>query len=479
MKSKSSLTSKVFLITIIAIISLISCKKEEKKGEPKEEKVEEAIAADYKKAEKPCLCESSWFPHSQTMNPKEGKGSPFDVSSTTNCIFHQWSWQKFLWLTKSEGSLPLFLNQKEVVQVDDQMIPVSQYKESNIVLEYTEQAGSNGILKTNPAYNSSNKAETVYYSIHANPIMLKAAEDFKRRLNLKTKDSLPHNNLEVFPVGSFELKASWVDINAIPADKQVNYYTTKATIIDPPSEVLRSATMALLGIHVVGVVENHPEFIWATFEHNDMAPNYNWKSNSADSSTEKLLFTKGSTTGLDGITYVKNKGVKIPSKAYDLFQYGVPVDASGFLETSQPGAVNFNNIQSINSCVAEKLKDVWNHYFYNGSIWLDTDGMTPKQQAQKIVDLGGNIGNATPGSSARGSLNCANVTMETFTQTFQSNISDIKVSNLANCFSCHAGRTTRSNTDTTSIHSLLYVSHIFDALIIADKRMTRDEINAL
>ena len=33
-----------------------------------------------------------------------------------------------------------------------------------------------------------------------------------------------------------------------------------------------SVTVALIGLHVVGVVEDHPEFVWATFEHEDNAP---------------------------------------------------------------------------------------------------------------------------------------------------------------------------------------------------------------
>ena len=43
-----------------------------------------------------CPCDASWFPHSQTPPPAEGAGSPFDTTSTTNCIFQQWSYQKFL-----------------------------------------------------------------------------------------------------------------------------------------------------------------------------------------------------------------------------------------------------------------------------------------------------------------------------------------------------------------------------------------------
>jgi hypothetical protein len=82
--------------------------------------------------------------------------------------------------------------------------------------------------------------------------------------------------------------------------------------------------------------------------------------------------------------------------------------------------------------VKSQLNDVWANYFYNGSIWLNTDGKTPLQQAQLIDSLAGNMGNATPGSFARGSMNCANVTMETFTQTFETNINQINVNTFKN-----------------------------------------------
>ena len=43
-----------------------------------------------------CYANPLWFPHADTPAPEEGKGSPFDVSETTNQIFHQWSWKKLL-----------------------------------------------------------------------------------------------------------------------------------------------------------------------------------------------------------------------------------------------------------------------------------------------------------------------------------------------------------------------------------------------
>ncbi|MDO5979737.1 hypothetical protein [Flavivirga spongiicola] len=466
---KSIIALNSTLLATILTICFLSCKKEKKVEDVKNETV---TTYNEKKGDALCLSEASWFPHSQTPPPAEGKGSPFDVTSTTNCIFHQWSWQKFLWVTKPEGGLPLFLNQKEIIQVTDAMKPVIQQEGANVVLTDTIQAGSkHGVLKANPAYNSATgKAFTVHYSIHTSLIMQKSAEIFKVAL---ASGKLPANNLQTFPVGSLELKVSWIDATAVPNDKLNNYYITTAAIINKDGKTYTNTKVALLGMHVVGVVENHPEFIWATFEHNDMAPNYDWKANSASSTSDKLLFAKGSTTGLDGITFIKDDKPVLASKAYDLFQYGVPVTASGYMDTSQKEPENFNHIKEINASVTKNLKDVWKNYFYNGSIWIDTDGLTPSQQAQKIVSLGGSIGAATPGSSARGSLNCANVTMETFTQTFQNNISDINVKNLANCFSCHNPISFTGNT------SPIYLSHIFDAYIKSSEGKSKEEIDLM
>jgi len=145
------------------------------------------------------------------------------------------------------------------------------------------------------------------------------------------------------------------------------------------------------------------------------------------------------------------------------------------METSQKGSQNFNTISDINNCVHNHLKDVWNNYFYNGSIWLDTAGYaTTKKQAKKIIELGESIDDATPGSLARGSLNCANVSMETFTQTFQNSLSKVKVNNLANCFSCHGAKDFA-----TKDSSPLYLSHVFNALVHIKNGKTKEDTNLL
>ncbi len=477
-------------LLVLSLVLLSSCKK--KKEEPVKTTT---TAVAYNKIVLESLCENDWFPHSQTPAPEEGKGSPFDTISTTNAIFHQWSWQKFLWLTKPEYQiekllvkqdgkevplfvgemLPLFLNPEKMLQVDSHLGSVKPEPGASVVLEDTAQAGSSGILRTNPAYNpANNKEETVFYSIHVSPILKNAAEKFKDSI---LNGSLTKDNLSSFPVGSLELKVSWTTIDAIPVNKRANYFTTVGAVDDGKGNFINTE-VALLGMHVVGVVENHPEFIWATFENNDLAPNYNRKDNEANSSEDKLLFAKGNTTGIDGIYWdtITQKPSKL-YKAYDLFQFGVPRDSiGGFMNTSQQEPVNFNNIKNINDCVKanlEKEVGAWKNYFYNGSIWVDTDGLNNKEQAQLLVKLGGSIGAATKGSSARGSLNNANVTMETFTQTFNSSLKHINVANLANCFSCHNAESY------TSDKSPIYLSHIFDAYIKRAEGKTFNEVELL
>lgn len=453
---KNTLTLSLGGLAIIGMAILTNC------TSGSEEKVEKTSYETSSSPDSLCIVNPSWFPHSQTPAPEEGIGSPFDTSSTTNQIFHQWSWNKFLWLTKPDaGGNPLFLNQAKVKQVTSHMGAVTVPSGALVVLQDTAQAGpSSAILMTNPDYNNGNGA-MVYYSIHMNPSMYASGVSFANQLKNGT---LPATNDASFPVGSFELKVAWVPVSAIPAAKQDEYYTTTASLSTNGGASFTNTEVALIGMHVVGVVENHPEFIWATFEHDDLSPDYDWEANKAVSASDQLLFKKGNTTGINGIVY--NSGTNLgqdPYRAFDLFQYGIPRNpGGGFMTTSQQEPTDFQNVDGINQCVKAQLEeenDVWANYFYNGSIWLNMDGKTPTQQAQLIDSLGLNndMDNATPGSYARGSMNCANVTMETFTQTFNTSISQINVSNLANCFSCHSSQSFSQSSNVSPI----YLSHTF------------------
>lgn len=452
-------------------------------------------------SEKSCLAEPSWFPHSQTTNPKEGKDSPFANGKTvTNLDFYKWSWQKFLWLTKpvqvsrtlnimDDGklkpltildTLPLFLVEDKIIAIDDAMREIKTRGGANVHLIYNEQACSNQVLQSNPDYGLEKTSYEVLYSLHTSPIMQQAAKDFIYQMETGVLDSVV--NYKGFPVGSLELKVSWIDIAALPDGEVANYFVTKAAISRDGGKTFKVRDAAMLGMHVVGVVENHPEFVWATFQKKDMTVAYDFPNNKATASEEKLLFKKGSTSGIEGILFPNNGKTPTPYEAYELFEYGVPVNKDGsFMVTSQSEPNNLNNIKDINTCVSNNLKDVFKNYYCNGAVWLNTeDYKTAEEQGRMIVSLGNHIGSAEPKGKGelgllRGSTNCANATMETFTQTFQSSLDSVNVSTLANCFSCHTAPSFKNY----SIQSPLYVSHIFDAAVQRSNGSSDKEIELM
>lgn len=461
----------VYLSLIITLsILLTSCKKEKKfKKEPITYKEISTQTISY--------CDPIWFPHSQTPPPSEGDGSPFDQSTSTNLIFHQWSWQKFLWLTKPMKSGKV-LFEEEYNLVNNQMVPVSPVDSIHLVLTDTSQAGSGGILMSSPSFTALNKSETVYYSIYTNDILQKASDSLK---TVMLNDTTLLNNKFIFPIGAVELKVSWIKTTAIPDSQIGNYYTTEA-YISPTAEKTK---VALLGMHVTGVVKNHPEFIWATFEHNYMTPLYDWTNTTnkdvpVTSSNEKLFFKEGATATIADISWPK--GTKpAPKNVFGVYKYGVPrVAGNGFMKTPQQEPANYNNIDSINTCVAVHLKDVWKNYFYNGSTWLNTDGMTPAEQANTLVKLGGSIGNVAKDTLLRGSTGLSNITMETYTQIFNTPIHTTNINGLANCFSCHSSIASIAiGGNTKSYTSPLYLSHIFRSYLNKSSGLSKEEIETI
>ncbi len=234
----------------------------------------------------------------------------------------------------------------------------------------------------------------------------------------------------------------------------------------------------------MGIVYNHPEFVWATFEHNNLVPNYDWEATTTSdvpvtSDTNMLMFEKGA---VGTIANLASNGTTDSTNVFAVNQYGTPRQAqNGYLSTSQPGAENYTNISSINTSVSSQLTDIWNNYYYNGSIWIDTEGFDyPTEQAQLLDSLGNNLSNSAPGQLPRGSVAAYNITMETYEQLGFSppaNIYQQSVETMGNCFSCHSAGS----------GSALNISHIFNGAVDnanghssqKTKQKHLDEINEL
>lgn len=469
MKNKFNLTLVVVLLTITGSYLLNACSDPTKKVGEENSYTTTSTS----------LCDSTWFPHSQTPPPEEGKGSPFDTSSTTNLIFHQWSWQKFLWLTRPMTNGKAFF-EDSLTLVTNELQPVSPQMGTSLVLTDIGQAGSGGVLMSNPTYNG--QTDTVYYGIYVNQLLLDESEIMR---DIILMDTNMLNNRATYSVGALEVKTSWIPITSIPTDEQGDYYITTAYI----TSLQDTQQVALLGMHVVGVVENHPEFIWATFEHRDLAAFYDWSATTNQdvpvTSTENLpFFDSTATSGIAAITYTPPPS---PQNIFTVFQYGIPRTAgNAFMpNTSQDSATdqsNLDHIEGLNACVAANLSGAWKHYFYNGSVWLNTDGKDRDEQIDFMLAGGDTIGTPAAGTEVRGSLAAFNITMETFDQTFGvSEIHSMTDENLTNCMSCHSTSAKIILGTDTFRHqkSLFYFSHLFRSYMSKSSGVSISDIEKL
>ncbi len=428
-----------------------------------------------------CLAPASWF----TMNngnhvtpaPNEGPTSPFANNATvTNCDFHQWSWQKFLWLTTETNGVPFFLENLKQVSPTGQVLP----RPNGVVLTDTAQASHAGDILKTPSFSTGTPPETtVYYAIFSNDLLL----DTMIKYAPIAKNN-PNDVTDVtFPVGALEVKTSWIAVSGL-ADSS-NYFITNGEINGTPARV------ALLGMHVVGVVENHPEFVWATFEHTDLAPQYSWANSTTTtdapvtSTTDYPFFAAGSTATVANISSQNG----IFTNVFSLYPFGTPVQMvaadNGFVQeymvTSQDGAENYNNISQINASVKSQLTDIWQNYYYNGSIWINTEGYVGADaQAALLNSLSYNLSNSEPGKLTRGSVSAYNITMETYVQAGfgPSSIHGVTVDNLANCFSCH------NTYGTGASQSPLNFSHVYSGYLqtlqgFNPKQVKQNHVNAI
>jgi hypothetical protein len=378
-----------------------------------------------------CVAPSSWFPHSQTPSPEEGTNSPFaDDTTTTNCDFHLWSWQKFLYLTRTAANGRL--NFENLVQVDNQMKRLSN---DTLILDDTTQAGTATVL-----LDKSN--HPIYYAIYMDSTMYNFANEYTELFitNCGTGNGLDSAKMKQFgydtltyPVGSFEVKTSWILASSLAQNELADYYTTSAMLNNQMTQV------ALIGMHIVGRVINHPEFIWATFDHQDLAPTVQWPQNIlTDSIPDPAQILSNSNSlfyyanlPMDSCSIKKSSTSTAPFKSiYHLFDHGTQVGYNGITQAAaKQDSANLSNINILNNSVLNNLTndgDLWRNYVYFGSIWIDPTTST-------LQPGDGSIG-SLDAANLRGSRALSNITMETYIQFLGSNPTPTKS---FNCFGCH------------------------------------------
>ena len=377
-------------------------------------------------ARQACGAPAAWFP----TTPQ-----PVNFAVSDNCSFHQWAWQEFLWLTQPSGTAgapnfmgfaypsdlfvanPLPYPGRASTAEPLDLLPRDRKDDETIEIDGISQAGTTNIL-------IDANGQPVYYVMLIDSTWYNFARDSGYNAlpkRLAAPDSL---NFPTGGPGSIELKTAWrvaqMGDSVLIPNAASRFITTRANIapvsvsggsfvVDTANPV--AATMALVGMHVVGTVPNHPEFIWATFEHVDNAPSC--AATPAGSTNPATGQPWSLYTGSPNCTTVfgpcnsgQQSGASFtPTPICQMNPWGDTSDTTS----------NAQNIQSINASVAGQLtgqRALLKNYMLLGGQWTFPGGL-PALFAR---------GRDT--TNIHGSPKLANTTMESFTQT-------------ATCFSCH------------------------------------------
>lgn len=277
---------------------------------------------------------------------------------------------------------------------------------------------------------------------------------------------------------AMEVKASWVEVSSAEAANYVTIIASVPDYIRTPTKWtltkhMRTVTLGLIGMHVVGSANGHPEMLWSTFEHFGNTPNaaYSYMNNATPSQMVSVpqntsgswLFCQTNCTGtmntqlakLDSTTgniiQPSSSGPPIgPSNTMRVHAWGAATNAApNALVTS--AAQSNSDVISINNSVLGQLvgNDIRKNYFFVGSVWA-SGGVTPDNPFYANVTPGTMPPPppTSPGNEV-GTSQISNSTMETYQQGAGVNgYYGID----GNCFGCH-----QSNQVT--------VSHIWSDLV--------------
>lgn len=380
----------------------------------------------------------------------------------------------------------------------------------------TGQAGG-GVLIVNgksiPAPGKSGLATypVVYYAIEENDVFSALAADWRKvpyyhagsnkgnfPITLDQAKEIQKASGKTLPnlaQLALEVKSAWVDTayltraqaaglikitSDVPAFSQSLVKGQLQLTWDGKTMVTR--TLAMVGMHVVGSVNHHPEMVWATFESNFNSPdatysylNQNYDPNTKTCKSGTCLNTVSFSVSSSKPTIFYNGPAGAPAPSDVVVQTASSSDSNTAI-TSTTSSLVATNVARLNPWGSQQpatptLTDpvILNNtllvslmrslqpklamsggsgptlanYFLGGAIW--SNRIIPPQ----------------PNSVEIGSLFIANTTMETFQQVRPGNPDPDATAN--NCFSCHGQFNYK---DTTRPKPGTSISHVFPNTVV-------------
>lgn len=364
-----------------------------------------------------------------SKNPKADIDALFTNAPANECEFYQLAFANFLYAVQPETNAkqPRFLGYKTYTGLFGTSLSVATPKETvgklsltpRLVKEFNgpgdfdgiEQAGFSGVLV-------DQSGNPVYYAMHFNDVY----SDFIHQKNFLDRKTLlaADPNKTTFPTGAIEFKSAW----RVKPDGETEesfrsrYITVQAqlpTLIQDGKKIKVDATkpvtklVGLIGLHVVVVAKDHPEFVWATFEHIKNAPD--GKDPSMSSSADPV-----DPTTPDFILYQKGKSYRDSNPVPATIAYTLNTDGTVSPATSvyRVFPANDDQVNDLSGSVISQLANtVFAQYKMIGAVWID-------KPENFVIDT------SFDDKVLAGENRLSSTSMESFTQ-------EKKV----NCFSCH------------------------------------------
>lgn len=377
-----------------------------------------------------CLAEDAWFDRPEAFDGSE-VANPLD-----ECEFYQRSWAAFLHVTRPDAAgRPAFLgftSYRALFQGQAlHRTPPPRPEPSGLEIDGgIDQAMSAPVIDGN--------GNPLFYSIALDPVFT----DFVRSYRLNRVETLMDARLQPdFPDGAMELKAAWQvvppgttpDGRFLVAETSIPHVRVADGQLVLGDEPGTAGEVEMLGLHVVFRIANHPEMIWATFEHVDDAGEPDLAPRAAALPGDDLgapdpaapvslsdhyrLYTAGTSYAASNqavwpVPETAAGRAAVHSSIYRAFPFGqVPGPDTDNALAEDP------DLATLNADVARRFAadDVRRHYRLVGAVWL-RDG----EQAFKV-------GETVEPEALAGERALSNVALESLTQV-----------GAPNCFSCHA-----------------------------------------
>jgi hypothetical protein len=352
---------------------------------------------------------------------------PFPTNDTANvnaqdCAFHQWSWEAFVWATAiGPDGRARFTSLHNVDELGKKVAATKGPKPLDLKPRDLKPKGATANRSDDDPRQAGGgvlvdqDGQIVWYSTHMNDAYFQFVQQNGGAGYSKAAKTLN------FPVGAAVFKASW---KVVPdGTTPTGFYTEKSAVpllinkkgggiaIDPSGKT-RPVTVALVGLHVVGVTDNHPEFLWGTFEQVQNAPDLppNMQPNSSDPvSAQGFTFYKANTPA-------NACNAPSPAPSVDPAKQTVAPVTNVFRQFATGNAApnRTADINAINSGAQGEMANmgtfkppqpketVWANYKLIGTLWLLANTLKPDD------------GNMVP--EGVGSVNLANATLETYFQ---------------------------------------------------------------